>query len=1137
MGTFLHREYDKVIEAKTVCPQGTYNDGGTCAKVPNTYTVKLNGNGATSGNTKSVSCKTTEASCKVTLPKNGFSKNAYTFAKWNTKANGTGTSYKNAATIALNKNITLYAQWTGDTYTATYDSNGLGTPTVTNSCQVSGGKTSCTVPAYAAPVTTPEDKDFGGWNSSQDGSGDTNYQAGDPITLSGDTTLYANWLGDTHTLTYNANGVNELDVDDTCQVQGVADETECNVEAKPDNTFNPPEGKTFGVWNDNSAGIGETTYYPGDAITLLDNNTLLYAIWIGSAYTVTFNANEAGGTAPNDDTCIVYGTAGEDTCKVKAPSQGYLVTPTDPEKEFDGWNLVPAGTGTNYEEEEEIPITADTTLYANWKGAEYTVTYKPNGVEVSNATDTCTVQGQANATTCTVTALPDTTFAAPTDRLLIDWDVESDGSGEDYDPGTGIITLSDNTTELYAIWASTVPYVLNYDGNGVQGTPPQQNACTTYGPATATTCDITIRENTFTPPGTKTFDNWSTEPDGRSGNNYEAGAIVALSSTTPTIVYANWKGDTYNVTYGGNGSDGGTEPEAQSCTVQGQADNTVCNITTRLNSFTTTSGRSFDHWNSAIDNTGTGADENASYDVGLTQTLYAIWTGPQYTVGFDGNGATGTAPVDADCTVYGSVTANTCNVEAPAPTDLTPPGGKTFAGWNTQDDGDGTNYAVPGSIPLSSTPGTSLYANWTATYAATFDANDATGTAPNPLSCGVQGVASATCDVVAPEPTSLDTPQGRAFSGWNPNQDGSGDVNYVNPTSIILNGSIILYANWLSETSYSITYDGNGAQGSAPVSVCTLKGQANSTSCDVQAADQGGFADPGTKAFNGWNEQPNGDGTNYGTGATITLSSSISLYANWQGSTYQATYHANGATPDLPPNPNGCTVHGEASATSCDVTAPNQGGLENPAGKTFGGWNLVQAGTGTNYGTGATITLSANIPLYANWTGTFVATFDPNGASGDVPAPRDCAVQGLANSSCNVQMPNHGTLEVTGKGFAGWNLYQDGSGTNHVASTYLALTESVTLFANWVATYIVTYHSNNEQTQTATNSCQVKGPADVTTCDVTTLPDTTFSYSGNTFSTWYTNDSGTDGTPYAASTSIPVTASMNLYAIWTPDSP
>lgn len=78
-----------------------------------TYTVKYNGNGATSGSMASTS-HTYDIS--KTLPKNVFTRTNYKFIGWNTKADGSGTTYIDQSSV---KNLTaidrgtvnLYAQW------------------------------------------------------------------------------------------------------------------------------------------------------------------------------------------------------------------------------------------------------------------------------------------------------------------------------------------------------------------------------------------------------------------------------------------------------------------------------------------------------------------------------------------------------------------------------------------------------------------------------------------------------------------------------------------------------------------------------------------------------------------------------------------------------------------------------------------------------------------------------------------------------------------------------------------------------------------------------------------------------------------------------------------------------------------
>ena len=100
---------------------------------------------------------------------NGFTKNGYEFTGWNQKSDGTGTSWTNWIgkewKWTYKKSITLYAQWTPNTYTVTYDANG-GT-----------GKMYEDIATYDEYYTTKENVykkegyTFIGWNENKDETG------------------------------------------------------------------------------------------------------------------------------------------------------------------------------------------------------------------------------------------------------------------------------------------------------------------------------------------------------------------------------------------------------------------------------------------------------------------------------------------------------------------------------------------------------------------------------------------------------------------------------------------------------------------------------------------------------------------------------------------------------------------------------------------------------------------------------------------------------------------------------------------------------------------------------------------------------------------------------------------------------
>jgi uncharacterized repeat protein (TIGR02543 family) len=108
----------KCTKKVTAIKKGSTGDKTLYAKwKANTYTISFNGNGSTGGSMSSQKSLAYDKS--YTLTKNKFTKKGYTFAGWNTKKNGKGTSYSNAASVKglttkNNGTITLYAQWTKD---------------------------------------------------------------------------------------------------------------------------------------------------------------------------------------------------------------------------------------------------------------------------------------------------------------------------------------------------------------------------------------------------------------------------------------------------------------------------------------------------------------------------------------------------------------------------------------------------------------------------------------------------------------------------------------------------------------------------------------------------------------------------------------------------------------------------------------------------------------------------------------------------------------------------------------------------------------------------------------------------------------------------------------------------------------
>ena len=88
----------------------------TTQSTPTTYTATYNGNTNTSGNVPTDGSSPYDSGSNVVVLGNSGSpvlaKTGYTFAGWNTEANGSGTSYIQGNTFTINADIILYAEWT-----------------------------------------------------------------------------------------------------------------------------------------------------------------------------------------------------------------------------------------------------------------------------------------------------------------------------------------------------------------------------------------------------------------------------------------------------------------------------------------------------------------------------------------------------------------------------------------------------------------------------------------------------------------------------------------------------------------------------------------------------------------------------------------------------------------------------------------------------------------------------------------------------------------------------------------------------------------------------------------------------------------------------------------------------------------
>ncbi len=156
-----------------------------------TYHVTYDANSATTGTAPAAQTKNDGTPLTLATNTGGLARTGYAFAGWNTAADGSGTNYAAGATYTDNAALALYARWTINTYSVTYDGNGATSGTAPLAQDKTHG-TPLTLATNAGNLARAGYA-FAGWNTAADGSG-TDYAAGGAYAADAAGTLYAKWL-------------------------------------------------------------------------------------------------------------------------------------------------------------------------------------------------------------------------------------------------------------------------------------------------------------------------------------------------------------------------------------------------------------------------------------------------------------------------------------------------------------------------------------------------------------------------------------------------------------------------------------------------------------------------------------------------------------------------------------------------------------------------------------------------------------------------------------------------------------------------------------------------------------------------------------------------------------------------------
>jgi uncharacterized repeat protein (TIGR02543 family) len=1089
---------------------------------PNIYVVSFNANGGTGAPdsaTVNYTYGTTGLAATSTYNAGTLAKTGYTFAGWSTSNGGVAVANPYVPTAS----ITLYARWTAGTYAITFDSNTATSGTLANLSITAG-----TAKALSANTYAKTGFSFNGWNSAANGSG-TTYAAGATVTFYSNTTIYAQWkplapgaptvtaatAGNTTvavtvaaaTVSGTAGNVDSFTVltydnagtlvsGKSCTVLASASPLTCTVSGLTNGTiykfktvaynatgnataasfsstatpgpytviyninggtsgaisngsynFGTPltlptptrTSYTFVGWYDTTTagsliGIAGASYSPAANITI-------YARWTGIAYTITYYSNGAtSGTVPAPGSFTAGGSA-----TTIASNSGTLERTG---YTFSNWDTSTAGTGTTYTAGASYSANTNLNLYAKWAPIARTVTYSLNS---GSGTTPTQLTNKYIGETFTVSS------AAAFSRAGFAFTGWSDGTNS-YSAGA-TYTIASTDVTLIAQWTG-LSYSITYAANGGSGSLPTQINLSNGE-------TFTVQTNSLTKTG-YSFVAWN---DGTA--NYAAGATYTMGTANVSLI-AQWTATGYEITYDGNGSDGGSAP-ATGRYVTGGAPYSVA-----LNTFTKT-GYDFTGWKTS------GAVDyapGAGYATTANLALIAQWAAKTIAISYNVNGGSGSAPASANWT-YNAGTPATLD----AGTGLTKTG-YAFGGWAAS--ASATTGAFTG------TPSSSLtyYAVWTPVfYTVTYAAGSGSGTAPTESgkTLGTSFVLASGSSLTPPASSGAVT---YSFAYWN-----DGTSNLAAGSSYLMDASdVTLTAQWIA--IFNVTYNANG--GTTAIS--------NEQKTDGAALTIGAAATRTGYTFNKWVDQSGGQ---WDPAASTTVTATRYIFtASWTAIPRSVTYGLNGGTGSAPTTLTGKTI---GQIVTLDSTTATKDGY------TFGGWSIG----GTTYPAGASYTIAtADVTPTAVWNAsTYAISYNGNGAtSGAVPGSGTFTTGGSYTASTN-----SGTLAKTGFTFDGWNTAANGGGTTYAeGATNVSAIANLILYAKWTAaSYAVTYALNGGTSSLPTQSAVQFGNAFTVASAAT--------QAGKTFTGWSdgTNTYGGGSTYTMGGLAITLTATWadQLFAV------
>ena len=837
----------------------------TCKYTACTYSVKYNANGGSGSMPNSSHTYDTAKN----LTANTFTRTGYAFTGWNTKEDGSGTSYINGESV---KNLTttnsgtvnLYAQWTANTITLNFVNGGRGTAPTT--------PTSCT---YDSTFTMPAAMTATGYTFDKWSVNNKTFSAGASVicnsanlgVTSGTATIKGTWTAKEYTVTYSCGS-------GTGTVPSSATATyDSNFTPVTNGSSNcKRDGYTFAGWTTTNNSGSTVSHTAGTTFKWqYTANKTFTAQWTANTITLNF-ANGGRGTAPTTPTSCTYDSTF--TMPAAMTATGYT---------FDKWsvnnNTFSAGASVICNNTNLGVTSGAATIKGTWTAKITTINLDSshNGTSVNtNATPT-TIYSKYDAgyfsDSTTTTVISKLTNIPKYNKYVF--------KGF-YDGSTQIINQEGNIVAAQNFYADTITKTIN----------AKYEKCTCNLGQNVKSCDVTGTSNN-TCEYNYTCEDGYIITDSALINGVFEGTKNNSSHTSPNCTPRCNKITLNNTANGGTGGTTAIYTKTGSGVYYSDA---AC-----------TAGNEIEKSNELVKPTKTNASFNGYYDAltGDTQcTEYArgMWKNcsvngdttwyARYNCTQDWRGSGTTIPGECTRSIYkvnfdknhtdATGTMEVQSVESGVATKLNANKfvrtGYTFSGWNTAADGSGDQYTDQAEINRNATHNSefTLYAQWTTEeYAITYYDGD---TKLTNLELNNYKTTWETFDLPTPTKT------GYTFVNWYENPELSGE-----PVTKVTKGSTgdkTFWAKWTANR-YSVTY-ACGTTDATPPSATEATYDQKFTMAENTCVRPG-------YTFSHW-ISTNNERYSAGSFYTWKFTTGKTFIAQWTAVTYTITYNPNGGS-------------------------------------------------------------------------------------------------------------------------------------------------------------------------------------------------------------------------------------------------